>query len=37
METIKIPGVAKTFATKNACIQKRFQESPTVTENIIAV
>ena len=35
METIKIPEVAKTFAMKNAYIQKRFQESPKVIENII--
>ena len=37
METIKIPEVAKTFTMKNACIQKRFQESPTVIENIITL
>ena len=37
METIKIPEVAKTFAMKNAYIQKRFQERPTVTENIITL
>ena len=29
--------VANTFAMKNACIQKRFQESPTVIENIITL
>ena len=37
METIKIPEVAKTFEMKNAYIQKRFQESPTVIENIITL
>ena len=35
METIKIPEVAKTCVMKNAYIQKRFQESPIVIDNII--
>ena len=34
METIKIPEVAKTFSMKNAYIQKKFRENPTVIENI---
>ena len=37
METIKIPEVAKTFAMHVYKKQKRFQESPTVIENIITL
>ena len=37
METTKVPDVAKTFAMKNTCILKRFQESSTVIENIITL